>query len=293
MIKLTDPLPRYLLESRQIRNSILYTIAFSLLVLLLYSPYSDRAWLALGAGPATLFSLAFVVVGAALIAASRLLLRSFRSVERFSLLSYLLWNLVEIVILALVYTGFTCEGSRLGFIAPAACDIARVLPPALLCSAVCLGLPFWFCSLQASLQDKDNTIRLTNYDDVVSDRPAVPYRDDRITLFDNNGALKFSASSDSLYFIESDDNYIKVWYMDSAGEMKQYMLRCRLKTVEDSFADSELVRCHRKYIVNIRKVATLKSEKDGYRIDFDIDSVDPIPISKTYEQAVLARFNSR
>lgn len=293
MIKFTDPLPRYLLESRQIRNSILYTIAFSLLVLLLYSPYSDRAWLALGAGPATLFSLAFVVVGAALIAASRLLLRSFRSVERFSLLSYLLWNLVEIVILALVYTGFTCEGSRLGFIAPAACDIARVLPPALLCSAVCLGLPFWFCSLQASLQDKDNTIRLTNYDDVVSDRPAVPYRDDRITLFDNNGALKFSASSDSLYFIESDDNYIKVWYMDSAGEMKQYMLRCRLKTVEDSFADSELVRCHRKYIVNIRKISILKSEKEGYKIDFDIDSIEPIPISKTYEQAVLARFNSR
>ena len=29
------------------------------------------------------------------------------------------------------------------------------------------------------------------------------------------------------------------------------------------------------------------------KIDFDIDSIDPIPISKTYEQAVLARFNSR
>jgi len=149
------------------------------------------------------------------------------------------------------------------------------------------------CALQAAIRDKDNTIRLMNYGNVVSDKPAVPYTDNRITLFDNNGVLKFSISSDNLYFIESDENYIKAWYMDSAGEMKQYMLRCRLKTVEDSFADSELVRCHRKYIVNIRKISILKSEKEGYKIDFDIDSIDPIPISKTYEQAVLARFNSR
>ena len=147
--------------------------------------------------------------------------------------------------------------------------------------------------LHFALQDRDNTIRLMNYGNVVSDKPAPPYADKRITLFDNNGVLKFSISSDNLYFIESDDNYIKAWYMDSAGEMKQYMLRCRLKTVEDSFADSELVRCHRKYIVNIRNIAVLKAEKEGYKVDFDIDSIDPIPISKTYEQAVLARFNSR
>lgn len=71
------------------------------------------------------------------------------------------------------------------------------------------------------------------------------------------------------------------------------MLRCPLKTVEDSFADSDLVRCHRKYIVNITKVKILKAEKEGYKISLGIDGADTIPISKTYEQNVLARFNSR
>lgn len=75
--------------------------------------------------------------------------------------------------------------------------------------------------------------------------------------------------------------------------MKQYMLRCRLKTIEDSFADSGLVRCHRKYVVNMQKVSLLTSEKDGYYIDLGIEGVNPIPITKTYESAVLARFNSR
>lgn len=72
-----------------------------------------------------------------------------------------------------------------------------------------------------------------------------------------------------------------------------YMLRCRLKTVEESFAGSDLVRCHRKYMVNMSKVQLLTSEKDGYYIDLDIDSVDRIPVSKTYEEKILSIFNSR
>ena len=132
-----------------------------------------------------------------------------------------------------------------------------------------------------------------NYSNVVSDTPVNPYEDKRFTLFDNKGVLKFSIKSDNLYFIESDDNYIKVWYMDSSGEMKQYMLRCRLKTVEDSFVDSDLVRCHRKYIVNIKKVSILRAEKEGYKISFGQEGVEAIPISKTYEQNVLSRFNSQ
>ena len=84
-----------------------------------------------------------------------------------------------------------------------------------------------------------------------------------------------------------------MWYTDVSGELKKYMLRCRLKTVEDSFADSDLIRCHRKYIINIRKVRVLSSEKEGYSVELDSDATPRIPVSKTYEQAVLARFNSR
>ena len=132
-----------------------------------------------------------------------------------------------------------------------------------------------------------------NYSNVVSDAPVKPYEEKRITLFDSNGVLKFSVDADNLYYIESDDNYIKVWYTDSDGTVKQYMLRCSLKTVEDSFAGSTLVRCHRKFIVNIGKVHILRAGKDGYKINIGLDNVDLIPISKTYEQNVLARFNSR
>ncbi|MCQ2156701.1 MAG: LytTR family transcriptional regulator, partial [Bacteroidales bacterium] len=156
-----------------------------------------------------------------------------------------------------------------------------------------LGVPYVVVGLYFALEDKNNTIRLMNLGNVVGDINVAPRRDKRITLFDNSGVLKFSVDQNNLIYIESDDNYVKVWYLDSSGGMKQYMLRCRLKTIEESFADSDLVRCHRKYIVNISKVHTLTSEKEGYFLDLEIDSVTPIPVSKSYEESVLARFNSR
>ena len=70
------------------------------------------------------------------------------------------------------------------------------------------------------------------------------------------------------------------------------MLRCRLKTVEESFRGSSLVRCHRKYIVNMDKVKVLRKEKDGYELDLDNDSIAPIPITTTYSENVLSRFNN-
>ena len=72
------------------------------------------------------------------------------------------------------------------------------------------------------------------------------------------------------------------------------MLRCRLKTIEESFADSDLVRCHRKYIVNINKIEQMSRQKDGsFSLDLGMNKIGPIPVSKTYEEGFLARFNSR
>jgi len=138
-----------------------------------------------------------------------------------------------------------------------------------------------------------DTVRLTNLGNVVSDQ-LTPAPDEKvITLADNEGTMKFSVRLKNIYYIESDDNYIKVWYQDYTGSIKQYMLRCRLKTVEESFANSDLIRCHRKYIINIAKVQVLHKEKDGYHADLGIESIVDVPVSKTYEAAVLGRFNSR
>lgn len=158
-------------------------------------------------------------------------------------------------------------------------------------TAIALGLPYLISGMYFAIIDKNNTIRLMNYENVVTDEPAKNEAQmQKITLFDNSGALKLSLNPDNLYYIESDDNYIKVWYTDNKGELKQYMLRCRLKTVEEGFKGSGLVRCNRKYIVNIHKVATLRKESEGYVLDLENETIPPLPVTKTYTDTVLSYF---
>ena len=160
--------------------------------------------------------------------------------------------------------------------------------------SIALGLPYLISGMYFAIIDKNNTIRLMSYENVVTDEPArTDTHIQKITLFDNSGALKLSLNPENLYYIESDDNYIKVWYTDNRGELKQYILRCRLKTVEEDFKGSPLVRCHRKYIVNMAKVAMLRKESDGYVLDLDNEAIPPISVTKTYTDAVLSHFTEQ
>ena len=75
--------------------------------------------------------------------------------------------------------------------------------------------------------------------------------------------------------------------------MQNYMLRCRLKTVEDSFKDCGLVRCNRKYIVNLSKVSMLRKENDGFILELCKEDIPPLPVTKTYVDSILAYFTDR
>ncbi len=292
MFSIYDEVPKYLLEKYQIISTVIFTAFFSLVFLLLSVPFSNNAWFKLGENQAFGFTVIFFLISLGVVVISKRLMYSVR-VREMSMLKYILWNFTEVLIISLLYTFFTIEGAGLGLLEASNVNFDRIFGSALLYSTISLGVPYVLCAMYFALQDKDNTIRLMNLGTMVSDFNLRPQDEKRITLYDNSGTMKFSIKQDNLYFIEADDNYIQVWYNDGNGDIKQYMLRCRLKTVEDSFSDSDLVRCHRKYIVNISKVSLLIGEDKGYLMDLGIKDVEPIPVSKTYEQAVLARFNSR
>lgn len=293
MFSIYDPLPKYLTGKYQLIATVTFAALFSLVFLLCSIPFAHNAWFRLGENQVFGFTVAFFLIALVLVILSKRMLYSVQGTKSLTYLHYIVWCALEILSISLLYTFFTIEGEEMGIIDLENMTIGEVFGDSLLNCLVALGVPYIIAALYFAIEDKNNTIRLMNLGAAVTDVNLEPHEEKRITLFDNNGVLKFAINIENLYFIESDDNYIQVWYRDSAGEMKQYMLRCRLKTIEDSFADSGLVRCHRKYVVNMQKVSLLTSEKDGYYIDLGIEGVNPIPITKTYESAVLARFNSR
>lgn len=113
-----------------------------------------------------------------------------------------------------------------------------------------------------------------------------------INLYDHNGIMRFSIKESDLYYIISQDNYVRIHYLNN-GEMSSYMLRCPLKVIEKSLKGSSLIRCHRSYIVNISRIKVLRSEREGFFIDLDYDGAAEIPISKSYSDTFMEHFSKK
>ena len=279
-------LPDYFRQKYQLIATVTFTAFFSLVFMLVSIPFSHNVWFELGASEAFLFTAAFFVIGLLIIILSKRMMYATRNIPM-NYLVYVLWNIAEVVVICLLYTSFSIKGDSLEIIHLDDNSPADIFMNAFLYCFVSLIIPDIIAGMYFAIIDKNNTIRLMNFSNVVSDEPVDRGKEQKITLFDSSGVLKLALSLSSLYYIESEDNYISVWYEDSKGALQKYMIRCRLKTVEESFRDSCLVRCHRKYIVNMDKVKVLRKEKDGYELDLDNDSILPLAISKTYAANVL------
>ena len=281
-------LPSYLLGKYQLIGTVTFSVLFAIIYLNIYIPFSETAWFGLGKSSTFVSTLTFIAAGIISLIISRTAMYRSKSIFEMTYLSYTLWCTAEIAVIAGIYTWITVGNDIL--------DETNIIlfSRAFLRGCIALGIPYLISGMYFSINDKNKTIRLMSYENVVTDEvPVNGTSMHKITLFDNSGALKLSLNLDSLYYIESDDNYIKVWYTDSKGELKQYMLRCRLKTVEESFKGSVLVRCNRKYIVNIEKVKILRKESDAYVLDLDNEAIPSLPVTKTYTDIVLAHFTEK
>ena len=283
----TKQLPDYFRGKNQLIYTVTFAALFSIVFLLLSLPFSHNSWMALGNSRLFAFTVLFATGSLLLVALSKFVMYKTRNILRMTFLGYILWCIAEVVVICLAYSFITVPITGIGWE-----QFPETLGNALLYGTISLIIPYILAGMYFAIQDKNQTIRLMNYGNVVLDENVLPSKLEKITLFDNSGDLKLCVSASNLFYIESDDNYIKVWYSDSKGDLKRYMLRCRLKTVEESFRGSSLVRCHRKYIVNMDKVKVLRKEKDGYELDLDNDTIPQIPITKTYEKNVLAYFNN-
>ena len=158
--------------------------------------------------------------------------------------------------------------------------------------AIALGVPYIIATMYFIIVDKNKIISLISCDNIVTDEVQKNgEQQKKITLCDNNGTIKMLASLENLYYIQSDDNYIKVCYTDSQGQMQRYMLRSSLRAIEENFKDIGLIRCSRQYIVNASNVGSIRKESGGYILELSNHNIQPVTVTKNYASKVLAYFN--
>ncbi len=191
---LNDKIPHYLLGKYQLIGTITFSVLFAIVFLNIYIPYSETAWFGLADSDTFLRTGLFVAVSVILLIASRVLM--YKSKKEFDMLYwiYITWCILEIVAVSAVYIGFT---KSLGIISlETRWDIfLKVMPY----STISLGIPYLIAGMYFAIIDKNNTIRLMNYENVVTDEPVKEESQlHKITLFDNSGALKLSLNLENL-----------------------------------------------------------------------------------------------
>ncbi len=125
---------------------------------------------------------------------------------------------------------------------------------------------------------------------ILKSRRSTPVVEDdsasRVRFYDDKHTLKFVVAMSAVLYIEAQENYVRIHYLDS-DQVKSYQLRSTMKKLEENMASHGLVRCHRSYFVNPAHIHALRKDKDNY-IYAEIDDLahTAIPISKKYYEEV-------
>lgn len=118
-------------------------------------------------------------------------------------------------------------------------------------------------------------------------RPDEPMaaEEDLMRFADNTGRLKLVIAHDVILYIEAQENYVSIHYMENS-QMKEYSLRQSMRGIEELMEKHGIIRCQRSYFVNPRHVSVLRRDKEGMiQAELDITTAKPVPVSpKYYEQ---------
>ena len=110
---------------------------------------------------------------------------------------------------------------------------------------------------------------------------------EKIHFTDERGNLKLVVASDAVLYVQSDENYVKICYLEY-GEMKFCSLRNTMKRMEQTCLKGGLVRCHRSYFVNSARVQALQKDKEFTYAVLDVPDAHRVPVSKNYYDQLAA-----
>ncbi len=120
--------------------------------------------------------------------------------------------------------------------------------------------------------------------DLLELQPKLTLTEKFINLESNNRKSLLSVTTDDLLFIEAQDNYVSIHFMDR-GSVKRKLLRATMKDIEANLKLQFIKRCHRSFIVNINMVERVV--RDGHQMKLYLAHLSlPVPVSRSYVPSI-------
>ena len=212
------------------------------------------------------------VIGSAIVLLSRLVMAHSRR-HLLTYRGYIAWCIGEFAVVALIIT--VCSAS---WFHPENIGLIRLYAVVFGRTSCILFVPYAFCLLYIIIIDRTQQLKALkeSIDNEDNNTPR-----SYVLFYDDHGEMRLSVKHEDLVMVESADNYICVWYMNNDA-VKKVMIRNTMKRIAEQFADTPVQRCHRSYMVNLDRVKVLRRDKEGVFIEFGIEGIFDIPISRTY-----------
>ncbi len=270
-------IPEYIYEKSNIVRLILMTALFALVFINIYKPFSSSSWYAVSEFKFFIFSSLIILTGVLVVVISRIIMYYWGKKHTITISAYAAWIVLEIFFMSLFYTIYTLvlnpEREYLSAFKESAINTSLVLL-----------LPYSVLHLYFSYKEKERQLLLLK-----ESQAEVAGRQNVFSFYDEKHELRLSVKRSNLLYLESADSYDCIWYLNK-GALTKFMLRNSLKTLEEDLADTNVLRCHRSYMVNFDQVKVIRREKDGVYLELGIENVPDIPISKTYSEKVTHWF---
>ena len=270
-------IPGYIYEKSNIVRLILLTALFALVFINIYKPFSSSNWYPVSEFKFFVFSSLIILTGVLVVVISRIVMYYWGKKHVVSVGGYSLWILLEIFFMSLFYTIYT-------LVLNPEREYLSVFKESAINTSLVLLLPYSALHLYFSYQEKERQLRLLE-----EDRAEAANKLSVFSFYDEKHELRLSVKRTNLLYIESADNYVCIWYLNK-GVLTKFMLRNSLKAIEESLAETNVLRCHRSYMVNFDQVKVIRREKDGVYLELGVEKVPDIPISKTYSEKVTHWF---
>ena len=277
--------PKFMLEKRNQIIMVLFVSIFAIAFINIFNPFSSKDWVK-GTGITEtkyfLWSTLLVLIGMIVVAVSRIIMYRYsqKPTHNITILKYIIWGFIEVLLLSGAFTILAMIVQN-NLSLPTS-DPMEIFTTAIQNTVYILFIPYLLCIMYFSYQDKNVKLK------ELMDENIGFKSSNLISIRDSRGVLQLSVAKENLIYIESADNYICVWYLKNEM-MKKQLLRITMKDISEQLAETNIVRCHRSYMVNLDLVKVMRREKENLFLELGVPSVKEIPISKTYGEQVLRR----
>ena len=216
---------------------------------------------------------------------SRLSMLLVRSKHQINYTGFVLWELMEGVAITMFCALFVWLLDKRTML------YVDLLPKMFLITCSILVFPYVIVALISELKERDNRIakNIVTIEKYASGQ--IGREDSTLPFTDEKRSLKLAITANSVLYVEAADNYVNICYLNM-DKMVRYPLRNSMRAIEQICESNNIVRCHRSYYVNLRKVRAIQKGPDGLFAELEYPGAPHIPVSVTYSESVTGKFST-